>query len=403
MKILQLCKKFPYPPKDGESIAVMNLSKAIHQLGNEVTLLAMNTSKHYFSLKQPLPILEQYQSIHTVKVDNKLKFIDAFFNLFSKDSYHISRFISADFEEALSRLLVQNEFDVVQLETLYLAPYIPVIRKHSDATIAMRAHNVEHEIWLRIFRNTRFPLKKWYLKHLTEKLRNFERSQLNKYDILVAITERDSETFRQMGYCNSSIVTPIGIDCTDYRPKSEDRTSGLSVSFIGSLDWMPNQEGLMWFLDNVWVYITDRFPDLNLHIAGRNTPAWLKKFNYNNIRIEGEVADAKEFINHHPLMIVPLLSGSGMRAKILEAMALGKVVLTTRIGLEGIPAEEKKHILIADTLDEFSAAFDYCYSNPEKMVEIGMNARLFVEEHYENIEIAKRLLEAYWRISALAE
>jgi len=395
MKILQLCKKFPFPLKDGESIAITNLSKALHALGCNVSLLSMNTKKHYFDLSRLPADFNHYASIHEVKIDNELKLKDAFFNLFSKDSYHISRFVSEDFELALKRILRKNKFDIIQLETLYLAPYIPVIRKYSDAIIAMRAHNVEHEIWERIAGNTCFLPKKWYLKHLAKKLKRYEVTHLNDYDLLVPITDRDLGKFRKMGYKNGVQVIPIGVDQEDYSPDFSAFNKPLSISFIGSLDWMPNQEGLNWFLENVWPKATKQFPELSLHVAGRNTPQWMLNMNVKNVKFYGEVPCAASFINQHPIMVVPLLSGSGMRAKILEGMALGRVVLTTRIGLEGIEAKPKKEVLIADKVNEFLDAITYCYKNNENLYRIGHNALEFVGNNYDNHQIAATLATSY--------
>ena len=216
MKILQLCKKFPYPPKDGETIAITYLSKALHELGCEVSLLAMNTSKHYFDLTQLPKNFNHYKHIRAVEVDNRLKLTDAFFNLFSPNSYHIQRFISPDFEKELIKILQKEDFDVVQLETLYLAPYIPIIKKYSKAVVSMRAHNVEYEIWERITNNTKLFPKKWYLNHLTQKLKKYEIDQLNEYDVLLAITKRDLAFYKKLGYKNKAVVTPVGIDSRNY-------------------------------------------------------------------------------------------------------------------------------------------------------------------------------------------
>ena len=398
MKILQLCKKFPFPLKDGESIAITNLSKALNDLGCEVSLLSMNTKKHYFDLIQLPSDFNHYSSIHEVKLDNELKLKDAFLNLFSKDSYHISRFVSKDFELALKRILRKNKFDIIQLETLYLAPYIPVIRKYSNAIISMRAHNVEHEIWERIAGNTTFFPKKWYLKYLTGKLKKYEVTHLNEYDLLVPITDRDLGKFRKMGYKNGVSVIPIGIDQEDYNPDFSSFNKELSLSFIGSLDWMPNQEGLQWFLENVWPKAIKRFPKLSIHIAGRNTPEWMMNMKVKNVKFHGEVPCAGAFINQHQIMVVPLLSGSGMRAKILEGMALGRVVLTTKIGLEGINAEDKKEVLVADKADEFIAAIEYCYQKKENLYRIGHNALEFVSENYDNLQIATKLATTYKKL-----
>lgn len=395
MKILQLTKKFPYPLKDGESIAITNLAKAFDDLGCELTLLSMNTKKHYYNVDDLPEDFNHYKKIYTIGIDNELKAKDAFFNLFSKKSYHIARFVSEDFKNQLIRILQEESFDVIQLETLYLAPYVKTIRQYSNAIVAMRAHNVEHEIWARISKHTSNPIKKWYLNLLTVKLERFEVEHLKTYDLLVPITERDLLSFQAFGYKNPAKVTPIGVDQSQYQPDFSIYKKELSISFIGSLDWMPNLEGLKWFLDEVWPKAVQEFPNLKFHIAGRNTPDWMHQLDLKNLHIHGEVPDAAIFVNQHPLTIVPLLSGSGMRAKILEGMALGKVVLTTAVGLEGIDAEDKKEVLIANTAEEFLNLIRFCHQQKANLRAIGKAAHQFVTSKYDNLEVARRLLNTY--------
>lgn len=395
MKILQLCKKFPYPLKDGESIAVTYLSKALYENGCQITLLAMNTSKHYLPLEELPDHYNHYEKIETVDINNHLNPWDAFVNLFSQDSYHIIRFVSSRFENKLIALLQQENFDVIQLETIYLAPYIPVIRKYSSAIVAMRAHNIEHEIWERYADNVTLLPKKWYLRYLNQKLKRYEMDQLNNYDMLVAITERDLQKFIDMGERKKALASPIGLDIRDYMADDSCFEGPISASFIGSLDWMPNQEGLVWFLQSVWDQLSERYPELELHIAGRNTPWWISRRRSDKVIIHGEIPDAVSFINQHPVMIVPLFSGSGMRVKILEGMALGKVVITTSLGLEGINATHLEEVIIANTPEEFLESFDYCYHHREEMLHIGRKAQVFVAKHYDNLSIAKDLIKAY--------
>lgn len=395
MKILQLCKKFPYPLKDGESIAVNSLSKSFQQQGCQVTLLAMNTCKHYFDMRQLPSNFNHYHSIHTVDLDNRVKPWEALKNLFSRESYHVSRFESEPFRLKLIQLLQTQEFDIIQLETIYLTPYIDTIRKHSDAIIAMRSHNVEHEIWERISNHTRFFPKKWYLQYLTKKLKAYELAQLANFDLLVSISERDLNVFKKLGFQKPSVVTPIGINSSDYTPDYRSQRGELTIGFIGSLDWIPNQEGLQWFLDNVWPIVNRKFPKLKFHIAGRNTPDWIMKMHIPNVVVHGEVPSAVDFINSHAMMIVPLLSGSGMRVKILEGMALGRTVLTTSMGLEGIHAKNNREVLIANTPVEFVNTISKCYENPMLVRQISQRARAFALQNYDNREIAINLLQAY--------
>lgn len=395
MKILLLCKKFPYPLKDGESIAVHTLSLALSQMGCEVSLLAMNTSKHFYQQSTLPKEAAHFQRIRTIPVDNRIKVSAAFLNLFSEESYHIARFVSPNYEQALKEMLKQEQYDIVQLETLYLAPYIPTIRRYSEARVSMRAHNVEHEIWERISSHTTNVFKRWYLQHLTQKLRQFEISALGNYDMLLPITERDLRCFRQLGYSKPAVVTPIGIRAEEFPEARELHVEKPRISFIGSLDWMPNIEGLNWFIQKVWPVLHERFPELEFHIAGRNTPKALLQLKRPNLFVHGEVPESAAFIDEHSMMVVPLLSGSGMRAKILEGMALGKVVISTSIGLEGISATHKENVMVANTVDQFVDGIAYALQSKERINQLANQAQQFVFGAYESNNIAKRVRAAY--------
>lgn len=395
MNILLLTKKFPYPIKDGESLAILNLSKGLHALGCSVTLLAMNTSRHFYPGEKQPEELAYFKAIHLVPVDNRIRASAAFLNLFSSQSYHIQRFISSAYSQKLQELLASESFDVVQLETLYLTPYIPLIRANSQARLVMRAHNVEHEIWQRITENTTWGPKRWYLGLLSRKLRRVEVQALNTYDLLAAISSRDLKNFQLLGYQRAGTVVPIGIDLAQYQPDDRSYEKAPSLSFIGSLDWMPNLEGLDWFLKQVWETAAPQLPGLHLHVAGRNTPNWLHQRQQPQLHIYGEVPDAKAFINAHSVMVVPLHSGSGMRAKILEAMALGKVVLTTRLGLEGIDARPGEEVLVADEPEEFLRCLQQIREQPDRLLPIGQAARRFIQKNYDNQAIAQKLKDAY--------
>ncbi len=324
-------------------------------------------------------------------VDNSIYIKDAFFNQFSKESFHISRFIDSNFQKKLIDLLTQNYFDFIQLETLVLAAYIPTIRQYSKAKIVMRSHNVEYEIWERITNNTSFFLKKWYIKSLTKKLKQFEISKMNQYDLFAAITDKDLNNYKALGLKIPSITIPIGLDIKDYQPDYSVYNKPLSLSFIGSLDWRPNLEGLHWFIEKIWTSLNNRFPNLVLHIAGRNTPKEIFALENKKIKIHGEVEEAKTFINSHPIMIVPLQSGSGMRVKILEGMALGRVVITSELGLEGINAKHKREVLIANNLEEYIEAIHFCINQPKEFLQIGKNAASFIAYEFDHKQIGSKL------------
>jgi len=216
---------------------------------------------------------------------------------------------------------------------------------------------------------------------------------MNKVDLFVAIAESDLIKFQKFGLTQKSIVVPIGLDETLYKPDDSSFTKPMSVSFIGSLDWMPNIEGLNWFLETAWPRIYNAHPSLEFHVAGKQTPSSLMNLKIPNVIFHGEVDDAPEFINEHSVMIVPLLSGSGIRAKIIEGMMLGKVIITTSLGLEGINAKHAENILIADTPEDFVMNVQFCLENPKRLKEIGQEARDFALNHFSNLAIAQVLVD----------
>jgi glycosyltransferase involved in cell wall biosynthesis len=355
----------------------------------------MNTHKHYSDPDNLPESYNYFSSIHTVDLDTSIKPLKAFASMISGESYHVSRFNSEVFRAKLIEVLHKEKFDIVQLETLYLAPYVDTIREYSDARIVMRAHNVEHEIWERITRNETSNLRKAYLAYLTRKLRDYEIGQLPAYDYLVTLTERDLQHFLNQGYKNGATAAPIGFDMAQYPVTASTIGPDMSMCFIGSLDWMPNREGLNWFLQECWPKIHSQWPSLSFHVAGRNTPQELLELKLPKVFIHGEVADASEFVSRHTLMLVPLFSGSGMRVKIVEGMMLGKVVVSTTLGKEGIEGEDKKHFLVADTADEFIQAIGYCIQSPEAATEIGRSARTLAATYFDSEAAARKMLEIY--------
>lgn len=388
MRFLQLTRKFPYPPIDGESLNLSNFNRLLVEKGHSLDLLSFNTIKHYFDIQKLPQQHNYYNTINDIYLDNRVKVKDAFINLFSSSPYHITRFISKEFEQKLIDILSNNKYDFILVESLNLVPYLSIIRKYSKAKIILRAHNVEYEIWERITSNTKNLIKRFYTKYLTKKLKKYELEEVNHFDILLTVTSRDLSIYRKNGFKGKGIVVPAGISSTGYKPTPIKGTKPLELSFLGSLDWMPNIEGVNWFLDNCWQDILIKAPETKLHIAGRNTPNSIFALRNNNITIHGEVENAIDFLNSYPVMIVPLLSGGGMRLKILEALALGRVIITTSIGLEGIDAVDNKDVLIADTPKEFIEKVLFCIDNEKKMKEISANAiKLFHDKYNLGISV----------------
>jgi glycosyltransferase involved in cell wall biosynthesis len=397
MNILFLCNKSPYPPKEGGPIAMNVNIKGLTEAGHKVKVVALNTNKYFVN---PDEIPEKYKKetgIEFVYVDLSIKPLDAFFNLFSDKSYHVERFVSDDVNKKLIQILKENRFDIVQLEMLYMAPYLETIRRHSDAKIILRAHNIEYLIWERITSVTKNPLKKQYLGTLTRKLRNYELSVMDKFDGIATITAKDAEFFRKAGCRIPLTDIPFGIDINNYKPEYTAKDE-VSLFHLGSMNWMPNEEGVRWFLDNAWPEIHKANPNLKFYLAGRMMPGWLINLKINNVEVVGEVDDATKFINEKGIMIVPLLSGSGIRIKIIEGMALGKTIISTTIGAEGINYKKGRDILIADTPEEFHKAVSQCINDKDYCSSIGRNARKLIENDHNIKKIIDKLIRFYNKV-----
>lgn len=393
-----LCNKSPYPAGEGGPMAMNSIVRGLINAGHRVKILAVNSEKYHIKEKDIPASYKKETGIELIDVDLRIKPMAAFKNLFSDKSYHVERFISDGFKKRLVEILKKDKYDIVQLEMIYMAPYIDTIRENSDAIIVLRAHNVEHLIWDRIAAKTRFWPKKWYLNHLVRTLRDYEMSVLNKVDGIAAITYRDAAFFR--GETAVPVVDiPFGVNPDEFKPHSEINANP-TLYHIGSMNWMPNDEGIRWFLDKVWDKVAKRNPDLMLNLAGRNMQKWLLKLKKKNVNVLGEVPDAKEFVKNNDIAIVPLLSGSGIRIKIIESMAMGKTVITTMVGAEGIQYSEYENIIIADSPGKMVEVICKIVKEPEEAQRIGRNARRLVEDIYDNKKIIERLLIFYDEIGA---
>lgn len=396
MKILQICNKLPYPPNDGGAIATFNNSISFTKLGHEVTILSLNTKKHYFEINNIPDEYSKKIKFIGVDIDTTIKATKALKNLlFSKLPYNAERFLSDEFSKKITKILKENKFDVIQIEGLYMGLYIDIIRKYSNALISLRAHNIEHEIWQRTHNLESNYFKKYYLKIIAGRVKNLKKALINKYDVLVTITDRDKSVFEKFKNSKPVITSQVGIDIQ----KLSQDTSSIdynSIFHIGALDWTPNQEGLIWFINNVWKEIYRKNNNIKFRIAGRNCPDWLKnKFNMPGIEFFGEIDDAYKFIRQNAIMIVPLFSGSGMRVKIIEGLALGKTIISTPIGAEGIDYDNGNNIVIVDKATDFLNNINKLINNIDEIDRIGKNAVNFAKEKFDNNSIAKDLIDFY--------
>lgn len=373
-----------------------NLISGLADLGHKVKVLAINTNKYTVNPEEIPEDIKQQTGIELVHHNLTVKPIPALKNMLLNKSYHVERFKSPAFNKKLIEILQKNTFDIVQLELVYMSPYIETIRKYSKAKIILRAHNIEHMIWQRIAEGTHNLFKKFYINHLVSTLQNYEISILDEYDGIVPITGEDAEFFEAH---SSRPVFPVsfGLNLDNFTILKEQQVEN-AVFHIGAMNWMPNDEGIKWFLEEVWPLLHEKQPALKVFLAGREMPDWLKNLKLGNVEIVGEVPDAQEFIAAKSISIAPLLSGSGIRVKIIESMALGKPVVSTSIGAEGINYTDGVNILIADTPEEFCDAILSLYLHPDESKKIGANARKLVNEEHSTKNIIDRLVSFYQSI-----
>lgn len=396
MNILQIANKAIYPP-DGGSIAILSLTKAYIRNGHRVHLLNMITHKHYNDTKIIDSESSKHLKITGIRINTKVSFIRLISNfLFSKSPLISERFVSEKFKNALIHLLENNSFDFVQFEGLYALQYIMFIKQNFKGKVLYRPHNAEYLIWERNAFESKSILKKIYFKSLSNRLKKLEEKYLNSYDYIIPISNTDAETFNKLGNLKPSKVSPFGIDFENVIHQSLEHKSDSEqfINYIGALDWIPNQKGLIWFIDNCFPIILESFPKIKLNIAGRNAPDWfIKKLNQNNnIRYVGEVTNAYEYLHNQGPVIVPLFSGSGMRVKIIESMAIKKAIVSTSIAAEGINCIHNENILIADTPGYFANSVILLLKDPDLQKEIGEKASKFVKENFDVNIIANDIL-----------
>lgn len=369
-----------------------SITQGLLAAGCEVRVLAMCSDKHPVQQERMPDTYREATRFEAVYVDLNIHPIDAGVALLCGDSYHVKRFESKAFAARLREVLDEESYDVVHVESVFLTPYLPLIRKHSKAAVVLRAHNVEHLIWQRVAQSERNPLKRWYLKKLSLALGVYEREHLNDYDGVVSITENDAQKFREMG-CRKPLVaipfgiTPESLEHVDMEPNS--------LFHLGSMDWMPNQEGVRWFLDEVWPRVHDAMPQLTLYLAGRKMPDDMMHLELEGVKVVGEVSDAMYFISSKQINVVPLLSGSGIRVKIIEAMGAGKTVISTTIGAEGIAYTEGRDLLVADTPEEFVRQIRRCVEDSEYCQAVGRNAYRLIVEEYNTARLTEKMMEFY--------
>lgn len=396
MKVLQLTYRVPFPPTDGGAIGIYNITKGLYENGCEIDLVAINTPKHAQPVNAMNGLVKNQYDVFVNTDISPLKLLRNI--LFKKIPYNIERFISDDVTKKIEELLSQNTYDFIQVEGAFVACYIDSIKKLTNSPVIVRTHNIEYVIWERLSVNEKNPLKKWFFAHLGKRLRSFESIYYNKADGIAAITPEDKKRLEDLKVSTPVEVIPAGVVLSHKSPEQKQEAKNNTLFIISALDWEPNIEGLKWFLQNVLPGLLKVKPDIELHIAGKSTPEWLMNSGFPNTTVHGFVDDAAVFKQSYQLMLVPLLSGGGMRVKIVEGLAAQKCIISTTIGAEGIDYTDKYNIVIADTPKEWVKSIVYYLENDKEREEIERNAVKLANSCYENKAVTRKYIDLFEQI-----
>jgi glycosyltransferase involved in cell wall biosynthesis len=317
--------------------------------------------------------------------------------LTSQLPYNVERFVNAQFTKCLTQTITEFKPDIVQFEGVQIAVYASLIGSHSTP-IVLRAHNVEYRIWEQLAAHEPHILKRYYYYHLARRGMRYERHLLRQIQGLIPITDQDAAHFTAVdGYTGPLTVVPAGTQALDsFVPPPQEGPP--TVGFLGSLDWKPNLEGLHWFCQTIWPMIRQHLPDARFRIAGRNPGPEVAALKGNGVELIGEIADPKTFWAQTQVSVIPLLSGSGMRIKLLESLAHGKAVVSTSLGAEGVPITHLNQAIIANKPEDFATHVVNLLSHYTSLAETGRNGWAWVKHHYSWEHQTQRMTAFYNRI-----
>jgi glycosyltransferase involved in cell wall biosynthesis len=328
------------------------------------------------------PLFDTYR---IVQIDTRLRVWGAFSSLLKKRNYNLERFRDSEVQMALAGLLRQD-FDLVLFDGLFAGACLTNMNLPNDLRSILRTHNVEHEIWRGLAKESRKGLKKRYLDQLATSLSREELRILSNVDEIWSMTEEDRKGFLELGVKTEITTIPVVVNKVD----SEPDLSANSAFFLGSMDWLPNLEAVRFLTDQIW---KDNRGLPSLKIAGsKSEKLSLPSFVQNC----GRVPDVTDFMQHAGFMVAPIFSGSGVRIKLLEALAAGVPCITTKMGAQGISIEDSG-VMMAETVEEFRTAIQQLSKSTVLREELSKKGKDYVENYHSfdvvNALIKKRLVE----------
>lgn len=388
MRILFLTNLLPYPLDNGGKIKTFSTLKALSIMGNSVDLLCFseNSENDFGNVQKLKNICNDVQFIEhklTTKSNIKYMMAVAFKSLFSKYPFGIYKYESKQMRDVIAKKIKENDYDIIYFDHLQMYKYFNSFDR-KNVKFVLDQHNSESEIVYRTYQNSNNFLKKIFLNIEYNKIRKFEKKALSDVDKIYALSENDVESMKHLNVnLKNFSVIPIGVIDNGIINKKEDKNKKLTLMFIGTLTWNPNNQGILWFVRNVIPKLNESGIEYDLYIVGKNPSDELKELceSYDNIFVTGYVNDVDEMYVKSDVMVVPLFVGSGQRVKIIESFSKGIPVISTSIGAEGLDCITDYNVVIADTDIEFVDSLRKM-SDETFRKKIASNARKTFEEKY---------------------
>jgi len=394
VRILWLKTELLHPLDKGGKIRTYQMLKELKK-EHEITYLTIEDGSAGDDARERAA--EYCQSLIVLPFSQKKKFSAGFYvelgaNLFSSLPYAIKKYRSVAMTREIEKQARPEQQDIVICDFLAPAVNMPV---RMDCTTLLFEHNVEATIWQRHFQVQSNPLKKAYLWHQWRKMRAFEEATCRRFDSIAAVSVEDgAQLLHDYGLAKVFDV-PTGVDTEFFTSTDRGRVNPHNLVFTGSMDWLPNQDAIHFFAEKILPLIQNVIPEVTLTVVGRNPSANLLKLAESSpsITVTGRVADVRPYIESAAIYIVPLRIGGGTRLKIYEAMAMGKAVVSTTIGAEGLPLDPESEVALADTATDFASAVVRLLQNPEGARWLGANAAAKVRSQFGWANVARRFTE----------
>jgi glycosyltransferase involved in cell wall biosynthesis len=315
-------------------------------------------------------------------------------SFFSKKPYSVLLYQSQDMLGSISKLIPDLNVDLIHCDTM--GPFEKLLDHKQTSLCVLNHHNIESEMMFRRAEKEDNILKKMLLTNEARKLQNYEGLFCPRYDLNIVVSDTDKERLERIDREIECAVVENGVD-GDYYSHFFRNQESKGLLFVGSLDWYPNADAMFFFLKEVWPLLKNKIDDLTLTIVGKNPPDELLSLVKVQPKVyyKGYVPDVREYVRKAKIFVCPIRDGGGTRLKILDALAQGIPVISTRIGCEGLRLKDGENVLLAETPGEFLNQIMLLLSDKGLCDELSRNGRKFIEENYLFETLGKKLSNLY--------